>query len=547
MHIQFRKRQLAFFAFLLIFSPQAWTDNWIYSIKEGDSLWKLTHRYLINDSLVTDIQKLNHISDPDSLLPNTKIKIPIKWIRHFSTPMRVRSVQGEVVLFGKDEEIPLALVSGVPILVGSSIQTSKNSSAVLEFSDGSLILLEENSLLNIELLEWSKTVGSHFRLHLKQGRLETSVNPHKKPDSRFEITTPVSLTSVRGTKYRVSLIPETLLSHTEVLEGGVDVSNQGIHQLIPKGFGTIVEANTPPKSAIKLLDAPNVDNVLRVIDSSHIQFMLPKLAKAQSYRVEIAKTVEFEKVLFNQVFLTEKVNILDFPHGEYYARIRGVDEFGLQGADVIFDFKVNILGDPPLASQLEFKATKNGKGVFIWPHNKENVEYHFQLSQTKNFSRTILDVKKILDSNLKLEMSLKKGKYFWRIAAVNKNGEGIFSDIAIFQSFPPTLKIDHTKIVGGHMVIRFNDSSVGKIYHVQIAKDRTFSTILFEKQLSDPELKVAIAEEIDIVYIRIRTIGKDGVMSNFSHEKEIILPKEHTYWLFLLIFLAVVIGIRRLK
>ena len=211
--------------FLASVSPIVFSDVWIYSVKEGDNLWDLTVDHLKDVSYVKRVQDLNNIKDPWNILPGTEIKIPAKWLRSFPMLVRVRSMQGQAELIEEQTNDPSKLVSGALIIVGDTIRTGKNSSVILEFVDGTRLSLEENSEMKVQYLGTYEYTGmTDSRLYLKKGRLETQVVPKTGSASVFKIATPVSVTSVRGTNYRISSEPESATSNTEVLEGGVSVS-----------------------------------------------------------------------------------------------------------------------------------------------------------------------------------------------------------------------------------------------------------------------------------------------------------------------------------
>ncbi len=547
MNVQFSKFLFTFLTiFLFINPPKVLSDNWIYTVKEGDTLWGLTHQYLVNETYVKKIQELNNILDPLFLTPDTKIRIPIKWIRRFPTPIRVLAIQGKVDLIEKDKGILSRLILGVPILAGNSIQTGENSSVTLEFIDNSRIILEENSILNIEILKSSQQTGkSHFRVYLKKGRLETQVTPQKNPASRFEITTPVSVTSVRGTRYRVSSIPENSLSHTEVLEGGVVVSNLGKFELIPNGFGTITEMNKPPKPPIKLLDPPDIDKVSKRFEQIPVQFVLPKLVIGQHYRVQMASSDAFENILFSRVFPAEQIEIPDFLDGYYHMQIRLIDQYGLEGKDVQFQIELDAL--PIVPRLLEPKSVDyQTVPLFSWTGDKASIGYHFQLSATEDFSQVLIDKNHIVDSTLQLNNALKPGAYFWRVGGIDQEGEGSFSKPQIFYRILPVPTMESTEFLNEKMIIHFKKGSLGQKYHFQMAKDRTFSTLLIDQLFDNSELIVPIISS-GKYYARMRAISSDGIMSYFSIPQEINIPNNYSYWLLLPIPLLALLALFRLK
>lgn len=80
------------------------------------------------------------------------------------------------------------------------IKTKQNSFAVLLFQDGSKITLAEKTEVVINDLKFVQTSVS-----LQNGKLRTKVSP-RQTSQVFEVKTPVSVASVRGTEFILSYI-----------------------------------------------------------------------------------------------------------------------------------------------------------------------------------------------------------------------------------------------------------------------------------------------------------------------------------------------------
>jgi len=155
---------------LIFYASLTQAGNWVYEVRDKDNLWNLTVDHLIDISYVNKVQKLNNIKDPWHIMPGTKIIIPRKWIRQFPALVRVQNLQGSAQVLDDGAEKPRAIKAGEIVMLGDTVLTNKNSTMVLGFLDGSRVLLEENSRLNInKLMSLENTGMSDSSLLLEAG------------------------------------------------------------------------------------------------------------------------------------------------------------------------------------------------------------------------------------------------------------------------------------------------------------------------------------------------------------------------------------------
>jgi hypothetical protein len=103
------------------------------------------------------------------------------------------------------------------------IKTLEKSKVVLLFSNGSTITLAENTQIKIESL-----LSEKLSVYLKNGKVYTKVKPLQKAQV-FELKTPVSVASVRGTEFIISYVNNN--SEIIVIEGNVlfsDMSGKSV-------------------------------------------------------------------------------------------------------------------------------------------------------------------------------------------------------------------------------------------------------------------------------------------------------------------------------
>ncbi len=153
-----------------------------------------------------------------------------------------------------------ALASDGDILkAGDRVRTDDAGHALVTFFDGSTLELEPATTIQIDVVA-SNTDGS-IAIELSQaiGRTWASVQKLTRIESKFEIKTPTSTASVRGTAFLTEVLPngETRLHTTE---GTVAVTAQGTTVLVTAGLTTTVRPNAAPTAPTS---APSPANLLR--------------------------------------------------------------------------------------------------------------------------------------------------------------------------------------------------------------------------------------------------------------------------------------------
>jgi hypothetical protein len=129
---------------------------------------------------------------------------------------KVLSVSGAVTSYSADD-VKTPLVVGDILTQGDSVVSSGLSSALLVFSNGSEITVEENSSVTLAELSQEAFSGnksyeqlqadpskSQSLLELNYGKVAGHVK-QLRPGSRFDIETPLGTAAIRGTQFEVSI------------------------------------------------------------------------------------------------------------------------------------------------------------------------------------------------------------------------------------------------------------------------------------------------------------------------------------------------------
>ncbi|MCK5829070.1 MAG: FecR domain-containing protein [Methylococcales bacterium] len=521
----------------------AFAKDWVYKVRAGDNLWDITIDHLIDSSYVNRVQKLNKIVDPENLKPGSEIRIPEKWIRHFPALLRVQNLQGAATVLEEGSHSSKQLQAGSIVMQGDTVTTGAKSTIVLAFLDGSEILLLENSKLKIDhLTSFEYTGMSDSRFNLKKGRMETQVIPNKSGIRKFQIKTPATVTSVRGTNYRISSELKNNESRTEVVDGKVDVKgSKGRGLPINAGFGTLAAKGQEPLPPVKLLPAPDISQLPETFIQVPIQFTMPNLKDGHGYRVQIAKTESFREILFNQLISSSIIRGPDLPDGEYFVRIRGIDLHQLEGLNAQRNFIVNARPEAPFLVKpkvgQDILISENAK--FSWAKLQNIKQYHFQIAKDQHFSDVVIDKKNIDQTEVVVDEKMEVGKYFWRVAAVDQDDDGPFSPEQMFRRSESAPEMDASEITEDSLIIRSHRGLPGQRYHFQIAEDESFSELLVDEYTDEPKLKTPILES-GTYYIRIGMIDSDGFVGSFSKPQNIRVPYDFSWMLTLLPLLILI-------
>ncbi len=519
-------------------------EDWIYEVRKGDNLWNLAVDYLIDISYAKRVQELNNIADPWHLLPGTRIKIPSQWIRHYPAIVRVQNLQGTAQIMDEESTVPQQLKVGGIAMPGDTIITNANTTLVLDFLDGTSIMLEENSELKIDHLKILENTGmSESQLNLLKGRLETQVAPAKGTARQFQIKTPVTVTSVRGTDYRISAEEEKNLSKTEVVEGKVVVKGDNKSVILPVGFGTITEKDKEPLPPIKLLPVPDISQIPAPFVQVPIQFAMPILKSQHGYRVQIATTEFFKNILFNKKFYSSTIKGPDLPDGNYHIRVRSFDAQELEGYNAQNQITINAKPESPF-----LVSPKPGEGILLeddlefgWSAQQGVSKYHLQIASSQDFSKPLLDTTNIDANELTVTEEMTKGKYFWRIAAIDQDGDGPFSDAQMFRRIVPAPGFEEPEITDDTLTIRTRSGLPGQTYQYQMSDDESFNELLVDKHTDEPGFEIPLPSGGEY-FIRVRTIDADGFVGPFSAPQSIDVPYD-LKWLLTLLPLLVLIAL----
>ena len=484
--------------------------------------------------------------------------------------MRPTLINGRLVSVTGDVRVgDSAATVGMPLEEGQTVQTGGSSSTVIELADGSRLKLPPSSLA---LLAASRHYGARPAAPTTAGTLDASASTSTatpgniQPGGWFagalrvlrgsveviatklqrakplEVITPTAVVGVRGTHYRVGLIGDVGAStHAEVLEGAVrfdtPISTLGVD--LTTGLGAVAGPDTSGVIVVTLLPAPDLSDLPALFDRPLVRFSLPPQIGA--VRVQVAKDELFDKTVRDQRFESgAEVRIVDLEDGQWYLRVRRIDDRGIEGYDSSRAFALQARPEPAAPQSPRTGSTQSvGTVNFSWLRNAGAPSVRLQVAEDVEFTRLVIDRDNIAESSSSVEINTA-GTYFWRLQSIRPNGDhGPFGDTQRLELRPtPGLPAAQRSADGKAVIFQWSGRDHDR-YRLQLARDSAFTDVLREEDVDSSQWVRPMPEDAGSYYFRYRTIEPSGFISNYSETLMFDVPKSWKFLWTLLPFLLI--------
>jgi hypothetical protein len=385
----------------------------VYVVRRGDTLYDLASNYMLRTSDYAVVQRRNRIANPRRLPIGAKLEIPVALLRTTPTEARVASYRGEASATVQGRTI--AVTRGMMLPEGSIVTTGPNASVRLALNDGSQVALPSQSRIRIDVLRHTPLTDSVERtFSLEAGRSEATVKPMTKPRDGFTIRTPLSVTAVRGTVFRVIYDAQAERAWTEVVDGTVNVASAVVDHsasVTPEAFG-VKASHQGVTAPAPLLPPTTVAAPGRVQDEPEVAFDLTPVPGAAKYRARLGADAGLLDILDEVTVDQPRVSFKDVGNGAMFVQVTALDVDGLEGMP-------NTYGFSRFRHGLKLSApTASGKHwLFQWePEGEGPHAYRFQLSD-KPDGVPLMDQAGLSEGRMTVT-DLPDGAYYWRVQSV---------------------------------------------------------------------------------------------------------------------------------
>lgn len=148
-------------------------------------------------------------------------------------------------------------IDGETLAPGDRVRTDANGRGFLTFADGSTLAIEQNA--EVTVLDATEHADGSFVIRLEQtvGRTWASIQRFANPNSRFEIRTPTTTASVRGTAFE-TIVEASGRTTVRSTEGEIVVEAQGVAQTVTPDTEVVVETGGTPSAPRPAPPAPGL-------------------------------------------------------------------------------------------------------------------------------------------------------------------------------------------------------------------------------------------------------------------------------------------------
>lgn len=399
-------------------APKAKAESVVYVVRPGDTLYDLASSYMLRTSDYAVVQRRNNIANPRRLPIGAKLDVPVALLRTTPAEARVASYRGEVSAVVQGRTI--ALSRGTLLPEGSVVATGPNSSVRLALTDGSQVALPSQSRIRIDVLRHTPLTGSIERtFSLEAGRSEATVTPMTKPRDGFTIRTPLSVTAVRGTVFRVIYDAEAERAWTEVVDGTVNVASSidGSASVTPERFGARASSQGVAAPE-RLLPPPTIIAPGRTQDEVDVVFDLTPAPGAAKYRVRLGADAGLLDLIDEVTVDQPRARFENVGNGALFVQATALDAGGLEGMPNTYGFSRFRHG-----LKLSAPVVSGKHWLFQWePEGEGQHAYRFQLS-AKPEGAPLVDEAGLSDGRMTVT-DLPDGTYYWRVrSTVVRDGQ----------------------------------------------------------------------------------------------------------------------------
>lgn len=395
-------------------------DEIIYTIRDGDTLIGLGQKYFVSPTAYQQVERANGLTNANRLRVGSKIRIPTNLLKFSRLSATVISVRGAASVIRAGRSIPLELRGKVA--EGDIVETGVDGYLTLQLEGGSRMALPSNARVRVvRLRTYLLTRGTDTDFAIERGRTETTVVPLRDNRSRFRMRTPVAISAVRGTVFRIGYDgPDASL--TEVVEGNVVVNLDGrtATTALPGGFGAAASSSGRVNKE-ELLPPPTFARPGEVQSQNSVGFEMIPSEGAVGYHVEVAKDAAFVEIVNGARSSTPLVDLGALPDGTYWVRAMAIAPSGLEGLPQKQQFsrKLQSLRSSPTNGA-------NGSTKFQWDLG-DGTLVRFQLFDGSGSQVPLIDEPSLSVKELSVS-GLARGTYSWRIGQV-RSGQGRYIEV----------------------------------------------------------------------------------------------------------------------
>ncbi len=496
-------------------------------IGKGANLIKLARKYCRNRHDWKTIAELNELSPPYLIIEKQVLQVPLNLLKATNFSAKVISLNGEVYKRKGDRTIG-EINKNDSLLPGETIVTGAGSYAHLAFPDHRYTRIAPHSELTINYLVRLADNKLKVELLLEKGRITHKIKRKLKQNETFKTRTPVSVTGVRGTEFRLKMA-DAKTNITETLHGTVNLQAGGLALNLDKGLGSKVIKDNPPTPPVKLPSPPASLQLEPVYKQLPVSILAPEHTKANSIRLRITRDKQGEKTLLEQQKEPgKKFMLAALEDGTYYCFLTAIDNQGFESlASGPYPLKIRTIPGAPLISEPRNKTRTFEPSIpIVWLKSEHAKGYKIELASDSDFS-TVVDSKELSQTDYKTPQ-LEPGRYYFRVQAIAPDGfRSLYSSPLVFEIAKPSKLAPITGSPEDGLTLQWSAAEDGITFELQVGFRGDFGNpLISEKGLKQSSYTIKSYLEPGNYHIRVRSVLPDGQKSPWSSPQTFTIPQE---------------------
>ncbi|PZQ63230.1 MAG: peptigoglycan-binding protein LysM [Phenylobacterium zucineum] len=393
-------------------AAQAREATFAYVIQPGDTLYGLAQRGLNRLDDYRIVQSRNRIAEPRRLRVGARLIIPVRLLRTEPVEARLGAFRGQLTVTSGGKAT--SATRGAVLRAGDSLATGPNAFGRLDLPDGSRLTLPSQSRIRIVRLQRTVLTGGVAReFMVEEGAGDSLVRPLRNPNDSYIVRTPMSVSAVRGTEFRVRYAAQHDRASTEVLEGAVEVQSGTTRAVVPRTYGLLSSVDGEAVSA-PLPPAPVLRGFGGLQDEPSLAFDVEPPAAPRVYHAQLAADAGFVEVIGDVVSDLSRVTFDTVDDGVYFVRVSLIDPEGLESLPSTYAFERRLNALTPRAPARETDGPTR-RYLFRWDvEGAGERTYRFQLRREGAEGLPMVDETGLTDQRITLT-DLPRGVYVWRV------------------------------------------------------------------------------------------------------------------------------------
>ncbi len=413
-----------------------------YRAHAGDTLAAIATRFTGTANNWVALGRLNGISQSARIAVGTVIQIPADLLLDQTVDARVVALSGTVTVINANEtthQNTNRLQEGSRISEGMQLETAGNSFVSFELIDGSRMSIPSNTQVRISTLRATQyTRSPRTAITILRGSVDSVVSPLKQNKGSFQILSPSATAAVRGTHFRVEVLPDGSTAHA-LFEGLIALEPRAStqHATLQAGYGNVTSKQILG-AAVPLLAAPQLSAAPILRNNAQLNLSVAPLTGAVAYRVQLATDNEARHPLLETRATTPSITLDKVLAGDYSIRIAAVDANGIEGFSRVIPISLRQQpssdadnADASSAPSAPWLASVEPQHFTLQWRSTAAAKFRVQVAHDRAFTWLQYNA-----TSPRTELRLPRppfGTYYARIQRQNRDGSvGLFSGVQAF-------------------------------------------------------------------------------------------------------------------